>query len=263
MTYPHQQKAIDYITNKLKPDPHVHALLLSGSIAHGFNNEKSDIDFNIIVSNELYEQKKINNNLTYWESAEGFYNGGYFDGKYITFDYLEMVAKRGNEPTRFAFQDVMILFDKTGRVMEYIEKIKTYDENRVRNNTIRFLSQFEAWYWYCKEALEKQNEYLLDVSVSKLILFSGRLILLENKMFFPYHKWFILALENAPKKPQGFMRTISELLKHKTKQNIDVLYHAIKEFKNWSNGKNINWSSHFVHDIETIWVRSEEYIENI
>ena len=86
MIYLHQQKAIDYITEKFKSDESMLAFLISGSIPHGFNNENSDIDFNVVVSNEDYEKRKASNELTYWESASDFYEGGYFDGKYITLD---------------------------------------------------------------------------------------------------------------------------------------------------------------------------------
>jgi hypothetical protein len=263
MIYPHHQRAIDYITEKLKSDPQVLALIISGSIAHGFNDEKSDVDINIIVSNDLYEQKMSTQTLTYWESGTDFYDEGYFDGKYITLDYLDLVSKQGNEPTRFALQDSLIAFDRTGQVADYIKKIGTYDEGRIQKNTIRFLSQLEAWKWYCTEALKKQNGYLLDTSVSKFILFSGRLILLDNKFFFPYHKWFIKSLEKAPKKPLELMDTISKLLNCKSEENINALYQIIKDHKDWANGINLNWSSYFVHDVETVWMREEEFIENI
>jgi hypothetical protein len=263
MIYLHQQKAIDYITDKFKNDPQVYSLIVSGSIAHGFNDEKSDIDINIIISDNLYEQKKSNHELTFWESAADFYKKGYFDGKYITLDYLKLVAERGNEPTRFALQDSIIAFDKTGEVADFINKIGTYDENSVNKNTIRFLAQFEAWKWYCDEALKRQNKYLLDTSVSKFILFSGRLILLDNRIFFPYHKWFIKALENAPQKPPELMNAVTRLMKRKSRKNIDDLYKIIKNYKDWSNGTNFSWPAYFVHDVETVWMREEEFIENI
>jgi hypothetical protein len=263
MIYLHQQKAIDYITNKFRTDPQVYSLIISGSIAHGFNDKKSDIDINIIVSNDLYEQKINNHALTYWESAAHFYEEGYFDGKYITLDYLNMVAKRGNEPTRFALQNSIIAFDKTGQVADCIDKIGTYDENLIQKNTIRFLSQFEAWKWYCDQALKKQNKYLLDTSISKFILFSGRLILMDNKIFFPYHKWFIKVLENAPKKPPKLMDTIFRLLNRKSEKNINTLYQIIKNYKDWAKGVNFSWTAYFVQDVETVWMREEDFIENI
>jgi predicted nucleotidyltransferase/DNA-directed RNA polymerase subunit F len=263
MIYSHQQKAIDYITKKLETDPQIKALLISGSIAHGFNDEKSDVDMNIIVSNDLYEHKVDTKNLAYWESAADFYEEGYFDGRYITIDFLDKAAKRGNEPTRFSLQDSIIAFDKTGQVAGYIEKIGIYDEEQVQNNTLRFLSQFEAWKWFCNEALRKQNEYLLETAVSRFILYSGRLILLDNRMFFPYHKWFIKALEIAPKKPQEFMNAIFKLLKCKSEENINALYEIIRDYKNWANGIIFDWPSYNLFDVIDRWLRGEEYIENI
>ena len=160
MIYLHQKKAIEYITDKFKADPEVYALIISGSIAHGFNHKYSDIDINIIVSNSSYEQKKNNNTITYWESAEQFYK-------------------------------------------------------------------------------------------------------LDNKIFFPYHKWLIKVLENAPLKPPEFMDTIFKLMDKKSGKNIDTLYQIIKNYKDWTHGINYSWSSYFVHDIETVWMRGKEFIENI
>jgi len=263
MIYPHQQKAIEFITEKFKQDDSILALLVSGSIPHGFNDEHSDVDLNIIVSVDDYEKRYKENQLTYWESAEEFYKGGYFDGKFITFDYLTLVAERGSEPTRFALHDVIIAFDKTGLVADHIKKIGIYDTVNIKENTIRFLSQVDIWAWYCGEAMKKNDRYLLDLSVSKLILFSARLILLENKKFFPYHKWLFKVLESCENKPEELLPVMNRLLEDKTPNNIRGLYEMIKGYKDWAGGESYNCSSHFLHDVETVWMRQEEFIENI
>lgn len=263
MIYQHQQKAIDYITAKLQSDRQVDALLISGSISHGFNDDNSDVDINIVVSNEIYEQKKKKHNLVYFESADNFYNGGYFDGKYITMDYLSLVAERGNEPTRFALQDSKIAFDKTGQVAGLLERIGIYKSEKIHENTIRFLSQLDAWKWYCDEAIKRDNRYLLDLSVSKLILFAGRLILMENRTFFPYHKWFLRVLEEVENKPLGIIPAIQDLLNNKSSDNIKRFYEMIKNYKDWAGGIEYSWPSHFILDTETVWKRQDEFVENI
>ncbi|MCL2702794.1 MAG: DUF4037 domain-containing protein [Defluviitaleaceae bacterium] len=263
MIYPHHQKAIDYITDKMQSDNEVEALLISGSIMHGFNQEHADIDINIAVSNELYEQKSKAKALTYWESAESFYTGGYFDGKFITLDYLNLVAERGSEPSRFALFDSFIAFDKTGQAADYLQKIGTYRLENIQENTIKFLSQLEAWNWYCKEAIKHDNQYLLDLSVSKLILFTARLVLLLNKKFFPYHKWLIRVLEDCESKPDGLMPAIGRLLERKTADNITHLYELIKNYRDWPAGMQFSWGAHFLNDVETLWMRQDEFIENI
>jgi len=263
MVFPHQQMAIDYITNKFFLDDQADALLISGSIAHGFNDERSDVDINIVISDEVYRQKSKENILTYWEPADNFYNEGYFDGKYISLDYLNLVAERGNEPSRFALHDSQIAFDKTGKVVDCLKKISAYSFENIQEKAIRFVSQLDAWKWYCDEAIKKENPYLLDLSVSKLILFAGRLVLLENRMLFPYHKWFMRVLESAEKKPSEFLSSIDSLLKEKSPNNITKLYETIKNYKDWSEGVPYNWASHFVFDTETVWMRQNDFIENI
>lgn len=263
MMYPHQEKALRYLAEKLQKDPQVEALLLSGSIAHGFHTAQSDVDINIVVTKELYEQKKADIALTYWETASEFYPEGYFDGKFITADTLRLVAEKGNEPTRFALHDAVVVFDKTGRVQELLDRIKAYPEEAVPENTLRFLSQLMAWKWYCGEALQKGNQYLLDVSVTRMILFGGRLILLDNRMFFPYHKWFLRVLEEAPQKPEGLPACIQALLREKSAENIQAFFDMILAHKDWAQGKSFNWPAYFARDVELKWMTDEEFIENI
>ena len=263
-----QQDAIKYITEKFYQDENILTLLLSGSIAHGYNDERSDVDLNIIVTDVVYEQKKNVTALHFYESAEQFYYGGYFGGiggKYISLSYLTLVAERGNEPTRFALGNAKILFDRTGEMEERLKKIGTYDNSCVEEKALRFLAQAENWKLYCDEAFQKKNPYLLNTAVMKLVLFGGRLILLENRIFFPYHKWFLRALETATKKPTGFMTLIYKLLDEKSPENVTAFYDAIKTYKDWSNGKehNWNWGAYCVRDVETMWMRGEDNIENI
>jgi len=271
MIYPHQQKAIAYISDKFKQDPNVDALLISGSIMHGFNDETSDVDINIVVSEELYQQKRSQNALTYYEEAENFYpsrlsgqsDGGYFDGKFISLNYLSLVAKQGNEPTRFALYDVDIAFDRTGKVADLIKQIGVYNMENIQQNAIRFISQMDGWKWYCGEAIRRNNQYLLDTAVSRLILFAGRLILLENREFFPYHKWFLAMLERCENKPADFMPAVKRLLENKTHDNINYLCELVRTYRDWSGGAKYSWTSNFVEDVETIWMRQDEFIENM
>lgn len=263
MIYPHQQQAMDYITQKFLSDPDALALLISGSIMHGFHSEKSDVDFNVILTDEAYAAKQAQGQLTYFERCEQFYADGYFDGKFFAMDYLDLVAQKGNEPTRFALHNARIAFDRTGLVAQKLKAINAYPLEQQADKVQRFLSQLYAWKWYTEEALAKQNQYLLDTAVTKLILFGGRLILADNCIFFPYHKWFLRVLQNAPDKPQGLMQHIDALLKDKSAANIQRFYDAVVLHKDWMQGQPVNWSAHFVRDVETNWMRGNEYIENI
>ena len=64
MIYEHQKRAIEYIVEKFRADPDALAFLISGSISHGYNSETSDVDFNVVVPESVYAEKKARNALT-------------------------------------------------------------------------------------------------------------------------------------------------------------------------------------------------------
>ncbi|MCL2445666.1 MAG: hypothetical protein FWD06_02730 [Oscillospiraceae bacterium] len=182
--YPHQQKLINHVVKKLQNEPGLEALLLSGSIAHGCHAKSSDVDLNLIWSEEVYQQKQQANDLTYFKLGTQFYPLGYAEGKNVSLSYLRQVAEKGNEPTRFALHDAQILFDKTGQVAGLLEEIGRYPEENTAENARRFFAQLQTWHWYAGEALRKHDKYLLDTAVSKMVLFSARLIFLKTACSF-------------------------------------------------------------------------------
>lgn len=262
MIYPHQQKAIEYITAKMKADPNVSALLISGSIAHGFNDERSDIDLNIVIPS-LPQGGEGERSPLYWEDGSQFYDGGYFDGKNITLEDLELVARQGNEPSRFALHDAIVAFDRTGRVQSLLDRIGVYEESRAAKNAPRFLAQLDAWNWYGSEALRRQDPYLLRLASQKLVLFAGRLILLDNRIFFPYHKWFMRSLASAPVKPEGFMDAVTQVLNAPSRDTFDALYDSVKNHRDWAGGQPCEWPRFYWRDVETLWMRGEDCIDHI
>ncbi|MEX1030669.1 MAG: nucleotidyltransferase domain-containing protein [Paenibacillaceae bacterium] len=201
----HHQDAIRNITVKLEKDPDILALLIGGSIAHGFQKENSDVDIMMIVSNDYYAKRSEEGRITYYETESCTYEGGYVDGKYVTVDYMEQVARKGSEPARFAFEGTTIAFSTIDGLAQIIERIVRYPIEKQAENIVRFYSQFEAWHWYAQEAIKQKNTYLLQHSVTQFILFGGRLILAEAEVLYPYHKWFLKVLERLEDKPDSIM----------------------------------------------------------
>ena len=85
-------------------------------------------------------------------------------------DFVKQVLEKGSEPARFAFEGSRVLFSKIEGFEEHICRIAEYPIAEKADRIKRFYAQFEAWHWYCGEALTKNNRYLLGTSVSKLIL---------------------------------------------------------------------------------------------
>jgi hypothetical protein len=170
--------------------------------------------------------------------------------------------ERGSEPARFAFEGSRVLFSRAAGFEEDICKIAGYPRVEKAERIRRFYAQFEAWHWYCGEALAKENRYLLGTSVSKLILFGGRLILAHNEMLYPYHKWFLKVLEGAPDKPSGLMDCIQTLTESPNAANVEAFYEMVKSFQPWSDNP-YHWPVQFLLDSELNWMDGKTPVDDL
>ena len=260
--HPHHSQSIENVKEYFQRDPEVQALLLSGSIAHGFESAASDVDMMIFVSDEDYQKRYQSGQIHFFNRDLCTYEGGYVDGKYLSLGFVKQVLEKGSEPARFAFEGSRVLFSRVDGFAEDVCRIAEYPLAPKAERIKRFYAQFEAWHWYCGEALVKGNLYLLGTSVSKLILFGGRLILAHNEMLYPYHKWFLRVLETAPDKPSGLLAHIQRLAEAPTAQNIEAFYENLKAFQPWSDDP-YSWPAQFMLDSEWNWMEGRTPVDDL
>ena len=138
----HHKESIKNLIEEFKNDKKVLALILGGSIAHGFGKPDSDIDVSIIIDNEEYQRLKKKNKLHYNNKEICTYENGYIDGKYATLDFLKSVALKGNDSTRYAFKDNIILFSRIDDLDKILSEIVKYPVNKKKERIHRFATQF-------------------------------------------------------------------------------------------------------------------------
>ena len=260
--YSQHTDSIQRVTEYFQRDPEVLALLLGGSIAHGFETPTSDVDIMIFVSDEDYQKRFAENRIHFFNMELTTYEGGYVDGKYSTRSFLQQVGEKGSEPARFAFAGSQVLFNRMDGFADDIRNAAEYPKAGKAERIKRFYAQFEAWHWYCGEALKKGNQYLLGTSVSKFILFSGRLILAHNELLYPYHKWFLKVLEQAKDKPVGLLENIHKVNEKPIVENIESLYQMVKSFQPWIEG-DFSWPTQFMLDSELNWRDSTTPVDDL
>jgi len=260
--YSHHAQSIQNVTEYFRHDPEVLALLLSGSIAYGFESRASDVDILILVSDETYQRRFQKGDIHFYNKELCTYEGGYVDGKYLSLDFVKQVLAKGSEPARFAFEGSQVLFSNIEGFEEDVCRIAEYPIAEKAERIQRFYAQFEAWNWYSGEALAKNNRYLLGTSISKLILFGGRLILAHNEMLYPYHKWFLKVLEQAKDKPADLLETILTVSESPMAENITTFYEKIKTFRVWSNNP-YGWPAQFMLDSELNWMDGRTPIDDL
>lgn len=254
--YPHHEETLRKVTGRFKDREGVLALLLGGSVAHGFERADSDLDIMIVVSEEEYAERRERGELVYFDREDATYDSGYVDGKYITKSFLERVAATGSEPARFAFKDSRIIFSSLDGLSPLLDSIARYPLESKRERIRRFYAQLEAWKWYCGEALKHDNAYLLGRAVSNLVLFGGRMILAHNETLYPYHKWFLTVLDGVAVKPAGLRTQIDALIDSPSPESIEAFHRSILEFTDWKTD-GIVWPNLFMLDSELTWMEDK------
>jgi hypothetical protein len=255
LLYPHHQRAIDRLSDRFKDDPKYFALLIGGSLVKGYGDAGSDVDFILIATDEEYARRLPTRDLTYYTTELCDYPGGYVDGKIVNAAFLEEVADRGSEPARSAFENVIVSYSQVPQLDDLLRRITAYPEAGHGDRIRSFYAQLLAMQWYVGEAEKRDNKYLMMYAVSELVLFGGRLILAHNRMLYPYHKWFLRRLQDAPQKPDGVMTLIEQLLNEPSKANADRFCETILNFTAWPAPPE-GWPARFLEDTEWAWRRN-------
>lgn len=260
---PHHAASIRNLVAEFERDPAVQALLLGGSLAHGFARPDSDIDVAIILTPGAFQQRRQGGQLHYNNRSLCTYPG-YIDGKFMDLDFLRLVAARGSDPARFAFKDSRILFSRIGGLESLLADIVRYPAAQTPERTARFGAQLLAWRWYYGEAVRQDNPYLLGLALQKITLFSGRIVLAQNEMLYPYHKWLLRVAASAPRRPAGFPANIRGLLTEHSWPRVDAYCRDILAFAGVDFAEaDALWPTRFMQDTELKWMTGEPPIDEL
>ena len=110
--FEHHRATIDRAVARLRTRDDVLAVLVGGSIAHGFATETSDVDLLIVVSDADWDRRLAAGDTTLLDQESATYEGGYVDCKYTSVGFMREVAARGTEQARFAFDGVDIAWSR-------------------------------------------------------------------------------------------------------------------------------------------------------
>jgi nucleotidyltransferase-like protein len=260
----HHADSIQNLIVAFEKDATVRALILGGSIAHGCEKPDSDIDVSIVVDTAELQKRQCDGRLHYNNRALCTYDRGYIDGKYVDLAFLGQVAARGSDPARYAYQGSRILFSRVEGLAELLTAIVRYPVEQKQERIERFVAQLLAWRWYYSEGVRQESEYLIILSLQKLILFGSRIILTENELLFPYHKWLLRVLQSAERKPPGIDVAIQTLLTDHSAERVAEYCEQILAFvKVDPDAANAAWPSRFMQDTELRWLTQESSIDDL
>jgi polymorphic toxin system nucleotidyltransferase-like protein len=261
---PHHSQSIQNLIAAFGKDPTVEAIILGGSLAHGYARPDSDIDVTIVVGADEYRRRRVEGRLSSSHREPCTYENGYVDCKYVDLEHLRLVAARGSEPARYAHQGGQILLSRVDGLEQLLAEIVRYPVEKKAERIERFVAQLLAWRWYYSEAQRQESRYLTLLAVQKLILFGARVVLADNELLFPYHKWLLRVLESATRQPPGMLADIQALGSAHSRDLVEAYCRKILAFvhvdHDTANGR---WPSLFLRDSELRWVDAEPCIDDL
>ena len=149
--YQHHEESLKILEDMFRGREEVIALVFGGSVAKGMERPDSDLDAMVIVTQEYFEQCMKENRTA--ECLSGCtYEGGYFDIKYMTKDFLEQAALKGSEPTRNSFVKSRVLFSRDPEIEGLVAAIPVFQEKEREEKLLSFFSDLELnynYFWKC------------------------------------------------------------------------------------------------------------------
>jgi hypothetical protein len=260
--FPHHAQTIERTLDHFRSDREVIAVLLVGSIAHGFAEERSDVDIALVVSEQDRQRRAAAGQLTLYAPGLATYEHGYVDAKYVSQEFLDAVERRGSEPARYAFAHARVLASQVAGLAEQLERIARYPVADKDARLARFHGQLQAWHWYSAQAASRGDDYLMNLAAAKISLFSGRLVLAHNELLYPYHKWFLRVLAQAPEQPAGLLDVLSRLNREPSAEHASAAFQLVNGFRAWPTG-DIGWGEHFLRDAELGWLHGHAAIDDL
>jgi len=248
----HHKQTIDKVIDHFKDDKRFLAVIIGGSVVKHLENADSDIDIMLIATDEEYKKRTAKKDYHIVLTDICDYEGGYVDGKVYDLQFLREAADHGSEPARFAFINADVVICRDPEIKKLLHEIAVYPQEDRSAKIASFHAQVRVMLGFIFEAEKRGDKYFLVHAVKELVLFGGRMILAHNNILFPYHKWFMHELRNAPDKPDNIVDLAETLLEKPCKANADLFAECVLGFKDWPMPQPNEWIR-FMEDSEWNW----------
>jgi len=249
----HHRRAITLLTERFKDDPRFPALIVGGSIVKDRARDDSDVDVLFIATDDEWRKREETGDYFFLISDITDYEGGYVDGKVVNYQFLQDAASHGSEPARSAFIGAFTAYSRIPGLDALIATIPVYPESERKD-------KIEAFYscvlllsgFFVREAVKRDDLYLLHKSCADLVFYGARLVLAHNRIIYPYHKWLMTEVARAPEKPLGFKELADAVLMRPGVETAKAFGDALIGWREWG----IDWQravSRFIEDNEWNW----------
>lgn len=251
--YKHHEESLQIMVEYFSRKPEVIAVIFGGSVAKGCERPDSDLDAMIVIDEEAYKKRAEFNNTAETITGMSTYEGGYFDVKYMTKDFLIDAARKGSEPTRNSFVNSKVMFSKDDEIKIIISEIPVFQEKEYDEKMLSFHSNLCLnYYYFWKEC--PLGRYM-KVHVANEIIYSiYRMILQQNRILFPSNRRLEEFVDKAENKPDNIVLLAAVFIDKMDDESCDNFVNSYLQWTSYSEPEDKSIiTSTYVKDFEQWW----------
>ncbi len=258
--YEHHKTSMENLVKHFESDPEVIAVILGGSVAKGKERVDSDIDAIIVVSPQRFEKLQAENRISECFSEGITYDGGYYDIKYCTEDYLKTLMERGSEPSRNAFMCARCLYTKNPEIAVWVEEIPVFQQSEKEEKLLSFFSGLTLhrdYFW----KVAGDEIYLKTRTAVDIVLCGLRMVLQEREVLFQCQRKLIDAVSGLGGAYAETADKAKRLLSEMTDEALDDFVNAVMTVTDYQPPKDYSiMLSRFIDDNEQWWYKNRPVI---
>jgi len=173
----HHEESIARFVETTRSTGTCDAVIVEGSVARGTERPDSDVDLYLVVDEDAFARARGDGRLSYVSGEGVTYEGGYFDIKLVTLDYLDQAALRGDDPCRASFESARVVWSTVDGLEERLARILDVSEESWSRREAAFMAHARLQNWYfLPQAFAHGNTFLLHHAAVHLVMAAGRVV---------------------------------------------------------------------------------------
>ena len=251
--YQHHRESLENLKKYFSEKAEVIALIFGGSVAKGCERPDSDLDAMVVITEEAYALRAQNNATAETISGYCTYEGGYFDVKYMTKEFLKDAAQKGSEPARNAFVKAQVLFTRDLEIPQIVSEIPVFQKSEKEDKMLSFYADFWLNYYYFLKSCPLDG-YMKLHAINEVIYSVYRMILQESEILFPCNRRLEEFVEKISDRTARLVNLGKRAAKSQEMEDVDAFAAYFREILSWETPADIgNVLSRYTLDFEQWW----------
>jgi predicted nucleotidyltransferase len=198
-------KLIEKLMKELSVDESVLAVVQVGSTAKGYADKHSDVDLEVVVTEDRYNELAKN--------SQKIVHTDKYDLIYTTINKLRQVRDSDRDEDHWNYKNSIVLLDKTHAMLEILNGIIRYNEaSRVDRLKRYFCAYWENTLssWSCLEHKNRRGARIYTaIAVQELV----RLLFNFNHLWTPRLQWAFKEIYLLSSKPEKLQTQLESMLR--------------------------------------------------